>query len=273
MTVPAEGTELASTPGEPPRHRPGRTPEQYRQLDASRIVETLERLRRRIRERFPNAGLLGISEELLVVANETTARIAYLQRPHWPVRIAVGVTILLMVSVIVAIGMTMRLPTRVDGFAEFVTSVEAAINDIVFLGIALFFLLTIETRMKRRRALDALHQLRSVVHIVDMHQLTKDPELLLVPAPDTASSPARAMTPVELSRYLDYCSELLSLASKVAALHVQHFNDPVVLAAVNEIESLATGFSGKVWQKITMLERVTATLAQTRGGIGGRASV
>jgi hypothetical protein len=183
------------------------------------------------------------------------------------------VTILLMISVIVAIGTTMRLPTRVDGFAEFVTSVEAAINDIVFLGIALFFLLTIETRMKRRRALDALHQLRSLVHIVDMHQLTKDPELLLVPAPETASSPTRAMTPGELSRYLDYCSELLSLASKVAALHVQHFNDPVVLAAVNEIESLATGFSGKVWQKITMLERVTATLAQARGGIAGRASV
>ena len=37
-------------------------------------------------------------------------------------------TIVLMLGVIVAIGMTMRLPTRVDGFVEFVTSVEAAIN-------------------------------------------------------------------------------------------------------------------------------------------------
>ena len=254
------------------RHPGGRTVERYRQLDAGQIVETLDRLRRRIRERFPNAGLLGVSEELLIVANDTTARIAFLQRPHWPVRIAVGVTILLMIGVIVAIGMTMRLPTRVDGFAEFVTSIEAAINDIVFLGIALFFLLTIETRMKRRRALDALHQLRSLVHIVDMHQLTKDPELLVVPAPATESSPARVMTAGELSRYLDYCSELLSLASKVAALHVQHFNDPVVLAAVNEIESLATGFSGKVWQKITMLERVAATLGQARAGVAGHAS-
>ena len=273
MTTPGDATGAAGPPAATPGRPPARTPERYRQLDARQIVDTLDRLRRRIRERFPNAGLLGISEELLIVANETQARIAYLQRPHWPVRIAVGVTILLMISVLVAIGMTMRLPTRVDGFTEFVTSVEAAINDIVFLGIALFFLLTIETRMKRRRALDALHQLRSVVHIVDMHQLTKDPELLMVPAPDTASSPARAMTPGELSRYLDYCSELLSLASKVAALHVQHFNDPVVLAAVNEIESLATGFSGKVWQKITMLERVTATIGQPRGGIAGHASV
>ncbi len=38
---------------------------------------------------------------------------------------------------------------------------------------------------------------------------------------------------------------------------VQNFNDPVVLSTVNEIETLATGLSGKIWQKITLLERVT----------------
>jgi len=232
----------------------------YRQLDADRIVETLQRLRDRIRERFPGVGLGGVSDELLLVANETTARIAYLRRPHWPVRIAVAVTILLIVVVLMAIGMTLRLPTRVDGFADFVQGVESAINDLVFLGLALFFLLTLETRVKRRRALRALHQLRSIVHIVDMHQLTKDPERLIAPRPDTASSPVRSMTPSELGRYLDYCSELLSLSSKVAALYAQHFNDPVILAAVNEIESLAIGYSGKVWQKITMLQR--AALAE-----------
>ena len=227
----------------------------YRQLDASRIVETADRLRQRIRERFPTAGLVGVSDELFLIANETTARIAYLRAPNWPVRIAVGLTILLMLAVLVVIAATLRLPTRFDGFAELVTGIEAAINDVIFLGFALFFLLTIETRLKRRRALNALHQLRSIVHIVDMHQLTKDPERLLAPRPDTASSPVRTMTPSELGRYLDYCSELLSLSSKVAALYVQHFNDPVVLGAVNEIESLATGFSGKVWQKITLLQR------------------
>ena len=49
---------------------------------------------------------------------------------------------------------------------------------------------------------------------------------------------------------------MVSLSSKLAALFVQHFHDPVVLAAVNEIESLASGFSNKVWQKITLLERI-----------------
>jgi hypothetical protein len=261
MTVPTLRTGAAPVTGDSPRRPPDPTSVRYRQLDADRIVETLERLRDRIRERFPSAGLVGVSEQLLRVANETTARIAYLRRPHWPVRIAVALTIALMLVVLVAIGMTLRMPTRVDGFADFAQGVEAAINNLVFLGLSLFFLLTIETRVKRRRALRALHQLRSIVHIVDMHQLTKDPERLTAQRPDTASSPVRSMSPGELGRYLDYCSELLSLSSKVAALYAQHFNDAVILSAVNEIESLAIGFSGKVWQKITMLQR--AALAES----------
>ena len=99
-----------------------------------------------------------------------------------------------------------------------------------------------------------VRQLRAVVHIVDMHQLTKDPEHLLVPSNRTASSPELEFTRFELSRYLDYCSELLSLSSKLAALHAQYVNDPVVLDAVNDIEVLASNLSNKIWQKIMILD-------------------
>ena len=58
----------------------------------------------------------------------------------------------------------------------------------------------------------------------------------------------------ELARYLDYCAELLSLSSKLAALHVQYLNDPVVLDAVNDIETLAASLSNKIWQKIMILD-------------------
>ena len=72
------------------------------------------------------------------------------------------------------------------------------------------------------------------------------------------------MTAPELGRYLDYCSEMLSLTSKVAASFVQSLSDPVVLSTVNEIETLATGLSGKIWQKITLLERATRAEAALR---------
>jgi hypothetical protein len=48
--------------------------------------------------------------------------------------------------------------------------------------------------------------------------------------------------------------------SKLAALHVQHFNDPVTLAAVNDVESLTSGLSNKIWQKITLLEETRKDL-------------
>ena len=61
------------------------------------------------------------------------------------------------------------------------------------------------------------------------------------------------MSPFELIRYLDYCSEMLSLTSKLAALYAQNLPDPVVIDTVNEIESLTTNLSQKIWQKITIV--------------------
>jgi hypothetical protein len=126
---------------------------------------------------------------------------------------------------------------------------------VIFVCVAIFFLWTAEMRLKRRRALRALHVLRSMAHIVDMHQLTKDPERVTGAGVDTLSSPSRPMTVFELIRYLDYCSEILAVISKIAALYVQRFNDPVVLAAVNEVETLTAGLSRKVWQKIIIMDR------------------
>ena len=233
-------------------------PATYRQLDESQIIGTLERLRDRIRERFPQSGLARVSEELLAVANDASHSVAYLRRPNWLARGAAGIVIFGMLLVLGILAVTVRVPTGLSGLADVVQTLEAAIQEVIFFGIAVYFLLTIETRLKRRRALRTLHQLRSLAHVVDMHQLTKDPEQLLSAPKDTPSSPTRTMSAPDLGRYLDYCSELVSITSKVAALHVQYFDDAVVLRAVNEIEALTTGLSSKMWQKITILERAIA---------------
>ena len=140
------------------------------------------------------------------------------------------------------------------GFNELIQTLEAGINDIVFIGIAIFFLTTLETRIKRDRTLKALHELRSIAHIIDMHQLTKDPDQLLEGQEDRAARHGLDM--FSMNRYLDYCTELLSLTGKVGALYVQEFNDEVALASVNEIESLTTGLSQKIWQKIMILDTI-----------------
>ena len=62
----------------------------YRQLDPQRIVETIAALEQRIKERFPASGLGRLVADLHQVADETVSRAAWIQKPHLPLRFAVG---------------------------------------------------------------------------------------------------------------------------------------------------------------------------------------
>jgi hypothetical protein len=238
----------------------------YSELKPERIIATIATLERRIGERFPGSGLSQAAAELHRLAGETDEIVNRLRQPIWALRIgaAVGIAGILFVAVgFVVVGM--QVSKRVEGVSELLEGSEAAVNEMILLGLAIFFFVSLEGRVKRRRALRALHRLRSIVHIVDMHQLTKDPEGVLSPGRTTAASPQRAFTRFELARYLDYCSEMLSLTSKLAALHVQYVNDPVVLGAVNDIETLAGGLSNKIWQKIMILDTAVTDSERTAG--------
>ena len=225
----------------------------YRRLNERQLLSTLDTLIRRIEERFPDSGLGRVSRELRALGDEAARNTAWLRRPIWPMRVAAGLFVVA-VAVLLGIAFAAFPAFTVEGWSELFQGTEALVQDIVFLGIATWFVITLESRFKRRRALGAIHGLRSVAHIVDMHQLTKDPERLLAVGSDTASSPVRNMTREQLARYLDYCSELLAVNSKLAALYVQDFNDPVVLDAVSEVEALCGDLSAKIWQKITLLD-------------------
>jgi hypothetical protein len=228
----------------------------YRRLDAEKIIATIERLERRIRERFPDASLAHATDELLRIARESAGRIEELARPNIPLRAAIGVLLAGLVVVLFMLVPTLRLNWQIQGGTELIQTLDALLEALFFIGGSIAFLVTIESRLKRSKALAVIHELRSLAHIVDMHQLTKDPEHLLAAGPRTASSPERKMTDFELQRYLDYSSELLALTGKVAALYMEGLADPVVLSAVDEIETLTDGFSRKIWQKITILEQV-----------------
>lgn len=225
----------------------------YRYLDGAQIIETIRRLQSRIDERFPESGLTGVCGDLLSAATESTARVARLRRPNVPLRLVSWALIVVLVYIGIEALLHLRFGTGWGDVANFLQSSQA-IQNVVFLGLAVLFLANVETRIRRRRTLDALHELRSIAHLVDMHQLTKDADQFLVERVTTESSPRHVMTRFELSRYLDYCTEMLSLTSKVATFYVQDFQDAVVLEAVNDMENLTTGLSRKIWQKIMILD-------------------
>jgi hypothetical protein len=59
-----------------------------------------------------------------------------------------------------------------------------------------------------------------------------------------------------MGRYLHYCTELLAVVSKIGQLYVQDFPDATAQTAVDQFESLATGLSSKIWQKLMILDRI-----------------
>lgn len=234
----------------------------YRQLDAGQTIETLETLMKRIRERFEGTSLERVVDELRDIAKESQEKIAWIDRPHFGLRLAV-VAVLVIALVIIGFGVNELMKTRSDevGVTDTISLIESATNEIILVGAALLFLFSLEVRVKRTRALQVLHDLRAISHVIDMHQLTKDPSQIMNPAATpTKSSPKRVLTPFQLTRYLDYCSEMLSLVGKLAALYAQSLPDPVVVAAVNDIETLTNGLSRKIWQKIVMLDDIARAI-------------
>lgn len=232
----------------------------YRQLDVDRTIETLKQLVNRISERFPESGLAGVASDLHTAAGETRERVIWISRPHYPTRIFVGLFLILMGAIIVYSAVMIVNDIDDEGLkgSNLVALLDGVSNELLVVGAAFIFLFGIEARIKRTRALRILHELRAIAHVIDMHQLTKDATRVIgASSLTTESSPKRTMTAFQLTRYLDYCSELLSIVGKLAALYAQSLPDSVVVAAVNDIETLTTGLSRKIWQKIVQLDAWT----------------
>ena len=239
-------------------------------LEPKLIVSTIEVLNKRIEERFPDAGLKDVCSKVLKLAKNMESRADWIGKPVVWLRL---VTWLVVVAVIVLMvgPFVWALLNQADesikalGLSDLIQLMEAGINDVLLVGAAIFFLLTTETRYKRKRALEALHEIRSIAHVIDMHQLTKDPHRILNgdQYQNTSLSPKMEMTRFELHRYLDYCSEMLALLDKIAAVYVQEFDDSVALASAAEIDTLTTGLSSKIWQKIGILSIIEDQAVET----------
>jgi hypothetical protein len=223
-----------------------------RKLRKDKLVETARAVRQRIKERFPSAGLSGVADEIVQITEDAIERAEAISRPD--LRLRAGLVVLLLIAVG---GLVAYVQTRNDGKPSWHAALDfldATKGSTAILGATAIFLYTLEARLKRRRALRAVHELRAMAHLVDMHQLAKDPDRLGDPTNPVEVADRKA-TADDLGRYLHFCTELLALVSKVGQLYVQDFPDTTAVTAVDHFEALATGLSNKIWQKIMILDQ------------------
>lgn len=229
-------------------------PAQYERLQADAVLRTIDRLHDRIAARFPDRNLptvcLALRATIADVLDGPPRRLTGVVRVASRIAIA-----FLSVVVVVAVAILLHdsIAEPPDTGWEWFAIIESVVNDLVFAGIAVFFLWQVPTRMHRSDVLHVLHQLRSLAHVIDMHQLTKDPDRLNPDFVATHASLSVGLGADEMGHYLDYCTEMLSLVAKAAALLAEDTTDPAVLATVAQIEDLTNGMIRKIWQKIALI--------------------
>jgi hypothetical protein len=121
----------------------------YRTLGSAKTVNTILALKTRIEERFPSSGLSKVCEELHQVANETKNKSNWISRPNYVLRLGVTAVVLVGLAGLLYTISVMGLTLRSFDAGELVQITEAGLNDIVLIGAAIFFLVTVETRVKK----------------------------------------------------------------------------------------------------------------------------
>src|SRR5687768_5301686 len=123
----------------------------YNELQLDQIARTIQRLEQRISERFPESGLSKVEGELLRFAEETGPIITKKRKPHRLLQLAIIFAIVILVGVPLALLATFRSSDLgIAGLAGWFQIIESIIQDAIFLGVAIYFLVTVETRLDRR---------------------------------------------------------------------------------------------------------------------------
>jgi hypothetical protein len=225
----------------------------YSALEPEKIKSTAHELALRVAERFPTNGIAQVSRALADLSEKHTAYAAKAAHRNWPMQI---VSVLIVLAGLAGAGWGVWQLLQLFGMdaREFgsVQGLDSVLNIMIVTGAAIWFVLNLETRQRQARVLARLHELRALAHVIDMHQLRKDPTTYY--REPTAHSPNRDLSESNLMAYLDYCAEMLAIIGKLAALYMQKMSDAVVIDAANDIEALAGGFSQKIWLKINVLQ-------------------
>lgn len=223
-------------------------------IEPSQLLTYISELHRRIEERFPDSGLSSTANTIKGIIQTAKLESNELAKPIYKIRWITHSLIAVIIAAIIVSAYTILSHLKDLTPLELIQIFETAINDIVFVAIAIFFLHSIEKRIRRRKALHILNELNNLAHIIDLQQLSKDPVRMHWQSKGLINA-KEELTPMLITRYLDYCSELLSMISKIAAVYAQHLDDEIVLNEVGKIQQLTTSLSNKIWQKLMIFHQ------------------
>jgi len=217
------------------------------------VGATAKRLVERVQDRFGEDDLTRIARQVSEVAGRSEKRISRALRVGFMIRVLTWPLVLGAVLGVASWIGSLGLTIRVKDAGDLAQSLDSVFQLMLVLGAGVWFLLSIGTKVQRRSLLKALQELNALAQVIDLVQLDKDPDRLHFSTEQrSAKSPTlgKANTAFLLSRYLDYCGELLSVLGKVACLYRERISDEVVLSRLGDFDRLTnqlrTNIGGKM---------------------------
>jgi hypothetical protein len=218
-------------------------PKVIHRLDPARIIETAEDLARRVGEKLPGSRLSAFAVALVQIARQTDGRAREARRPILAIRLASALATA--ASLLGLWYLASRIHTRWEfgTITEVFEAADAGFNLVVILAGALWFLITLEARIKRRKALESIEELREFIHVIDVTQLYYTPDLY---APHSADS----LSPLDLDyTYLLFCTQMLGVIGNLAPLYTRGAAGDSIMRAAAEVEIFANATAAKLLSK------------------------
>lgn len=220
------------------------------------VGATAKRLVERVQDRFGEDDLTGIARQVSQVAVASEKRISRALRVGFIIRLLTWPLVLGSVLGVASWIGSLGLTIRVNDAGDLAQSLDSVFQLMLVLGAGIWFLLSIGTKVQRRSLLEALQELNKLAQVIDLVQLDKDPDRLYFSTEQrTAKSPTlgKANTAFLLSRYLDYCAELLSVLGKVACLYRERIDDEVVLSRLGDFDRLTNQLRTNIGAKMGLI--------------------
>src|SRR5262249_11760288 len=143
----------------------GDKPKVNHRLDPARIIETAEDLARRVSDKLPGRRLAGFAVELAQIARQTDGRAREARRPVLAIRLASALAAAGSLLGLWYLASHIHARWEFGTVAELFEAADAGFNLLVVLAGALWFLITLEARIKRRKALESIEELREFIHV------------------------------------------------------------------------------------------------------------
>lgn len=215
--------------GSTPRHR----------LDPAKIVETAGNLAAEIAVRLPGTTLAALAGELETIALSAMERGRLARQPIVSIRLLSAAAIVSAVSALWYLADHIHTKWEFGTINEVFEGLHTGFELVALFAGAMWFCATIELRIKRKRALAFIEELREFIHVIDVTQLYFTPDLY------RSRTPAGPTLPTLDETYLLYCTQMLAVLGNLAPLYTRGAPEDSVLRAAADVETLAIAVTTK----------------------------